>query len=30
VLKPGYRYADEFKIGLDLILDAPERAAAAP
>jgi AcrR family transcriptional regulator len=27
VLQPGYRYADEFEIGLDLILDAIGRAA---
>jgi hypothetical protein len=27
VLQPGYRYGDEFEIGLDLILDALERAA---
>ncbi len=30
VLKPDYRYTDEFEIGLDLIPDALERAAAAP
>src|SRR5690349_24965496 len=28
VLQPGYQYGDEFEIGLDLILDALERAAA--
>ena len=28
VLQPGYRYGDEFEIGLDLILDALERAAS--
>jgi AcrR family transcriptional regulator len=28
VLQPGYRYGNEFEIGLDLILDALERAAA--
>jgi AcrR family transcriptional regulator len=27
VLRPGYHYGDEFEIGLDLILDALERAA---
>jgi hypothetical protein len=26
VLQPGYHYGDEFEIGLDLILDALERA----
>jgi hypothetical protein len=26
VLQPGYRYGNEFEIGLDLILDALERA----
>jgi hypothetical protein len=26
VLKPGYDYANEFEVGLDLILDALERA----
>jgi AcrR family transcriptional regulator len=30
VLQPGYRYGDEFEIGLDLILDALERAAGPP
>jgi AcrR family transcriptional regulator len=30
VLQPGYHYGDEFEIGLDLILDALERAAATP
>ena len=30
VLQPGYRYGNEFEIGLDLILDALERAAAQP
>jgi AcrR family transcriptional regulator len=30
VLQPGYRYGDEFEIGLDLILDALERAASPP
>jgi AcrR family transcriptional regulator len=30
VLQPGYRYGDEFEIGLDLILDALERAAGHP
>jgi AcrR family transcriptional regulator len=29
VLRPGYDFGDEFEIGLDLILDALERAAAA-
>jgi AcrR family transcriptional regulator len=29
VLQPGYQYGDEFEIGLDLILDALERAAAS-
>jgi AcrR family transcriptional regulator len=28
VLQPGYQYGDEFEIGLDLILDALDRAAA--
>jgi AcrR family transcriptional regulator len=28
VMKPGYDYGDEFEIGLDLILDGLERAAA--
>jgi hypothetical protein len=28
VLQPGYHYGDEFEIGLDLILDALERAAS--
>jgi hypothetical protein len=28
-LQPGYHYGDEFETGLDLILDALERAAAA-
>jgi AcrR family transcriptional regulator len=28
VLQPGYQYGDEFEIGLDLILDALERATA--
>ena len=28
VLRPGYQYGDEFEIGLDLILDALDRAAA--
>jgi hypothetical protein len=28
VLLPGYQYGDEFEIGLDLILDALDRAAA--
>lgn len=27
VLQPGYRYADEFEIGLDLVLDAIRQAA---
>ena len=27
VLRPGYRYGDEFEFGLDLILDGLERAA---
>ena len=27
ILQPGYRYGSEFEIGLDLILDALERAA---
>jgi 2-polyprenyl-6-methoxyphenol hydroxylase-like FAD-dependent oxidoreductase len=30
VLRPGYRYGDEFEIGLDLILDALEQAAGTP
>jgi AcrR family transcriptional regulator len=30
VLQPGYRYGNEFEIGLDLILDALERAAGGP
>jgi hypothetical protein len=30
ILQPGYRYGDEFEIGLDLILDALERAARGP
>jgi len=30
VLQPGYRYGDEFEIGLDLILGALERAAGGP
>jgi AcrR family transcriptional regulator len=30
VLRPGYRYGDEFEIGLALILDALERAACRP
>ena len=30
VLQPGYDYGDEFEAGLDLILDALERAASAP
>ena len=30
VLQPGYQYGDEFEIGLDLILDALERAASRP
>jgi AcrR family transcriptional regulator len=30
VLRPGYHYGDEFEIGLDLILDALERAAGRP
>src|SRR5216684_7148160 len=29
VLQPGYLYADEFEIGLDLILDGLERALIA-
>jgi AcrR family transcriptional regulator len=28
VLRPGYRYADEFGFGLDLVLDGLERACA--
>ena len=28
VLQPGYRYGEEFEIGLGLILDALERAAS--
>lgn len=28
VLQPGYEYGHEFETGLDLILDALERAAA--
>ncbi|MGH9225566.1 MAG: hypothetical protein ACRD2W_17675 [Acidimicrobiales bacterium] len=27
VLQPGYSYGGEFEVGLDLILDALERAA---
>jgi AcrR family transcriptional regulator len=30
VLQPGYHYGAEFEIGLDLILDALERAAGRP
>jgi hypothetical protein len=30
VLRPGYDFGDEFEVGLDLLLDALERAAAAP
>jgi AcrR family transcriptional regulator len=30
VLQPGYHYGDEFEIGLDVILDALERAASGP
>jgi len=30
VLRPGYHYGDEFEVGLDLILDALERAARPP
>jgi AcrR family transcriptional regulator len=30
VLQPGYRYGDEFEIGLDLILDGLERAVGPP
>jgi hypothetical protein len=30
VLQPGCHYGDEFEIGLDLILDALERAAGGP
>jgi AcrR family transcriptional regulator len=30
VLQPGYRYGDEFEIGLDLILDALQRTADGP
>jgi len=30
VLQPGYHYGGEFEIGLDLILDALERAAGRP
>ena len=30
VLQPGYRYGDEFEIGLGLILGALERAAGGP
>jgi AcrR family transcriptional regulator len=30
ILQPGYHYGDEFEIGLDLILDALERAAGQP
>ena len=30
VLQPGYHYSGEFEIGLDLILDAIERAANGP
>jgi AcrR family transcriptional regulator len=30
ILQPGYHYGGEFEIGLDLILDALERAAGRP
>ncbi len=30
VMKPGYDYADEFRFGLDLILDGLERARGLP
>jgi AcrR family transcriptional regulator len=30
ILQPGYRYGDEFEIGLDLILDALDRAVSMP
>ena len=30
VLQPGYHYGNEFEIGLDLILDALERASQEP
>jgi AcrR family transcriptional regulator len=30
VLQPGYHYGGEFEVGLDLILDALERAASRP
>jgi len=30
VLQPGYRYADEFPFGLDLLLDALERRLTGP
>jgi AcrR family transcriptional regulator len=30
ILRPGYRYGEEFEIGLALILDALERAAGRP
>jgi AcrR family transcriptional regulator len=30
ILQPGYHYSGEFEIGLDLILDAIERAANGP
>jgi AcrR family transcriptional regulator len=30
ILQPGYHYSGEFEIGLDLILDALERAASGP
>jgi hypothetical protein len=30
VLQPGYHYVDEFETGLDLILDALERAVGHP
>jgi len=30
ILQPGYHYGNEFEIGLDLILDALERAAGTP
>ena len=30
ILQPGYHYGNEFEIGLDLILDALERASQEP
>ena len=30
VVQPGYDYADEFEIGLDLILDSLQAAMSRP